>query len=106
MSISNRVTKGLLAFQPFDLSMEVIAGKNNVVGDSLSRIPLPLTLPNADMSDDFVELLDADSDSASEVGSETSLTVWAIENLKQHQSQETDIAKLQQWIVTETLPTR
>ena len=67
MSVSSRVTKWLLALQPFDFAIEVIAGKENVVADSLSRIPWPITLPNADSSDDFVELLDGDSESAREV---------------------------------------
>ena len=96
----------MLALQPFDFAIEVTAGKENVVADSISRIPWAITLPNVDTSDDFVELLDADSESASKVGSDTSLTLLAIETLKQYKSHETDIAKLQQWIATETLPTR
>ena len=100
MSVSSRVTKWLLALQPFDFAIEVIAGKQNGVADSLSRIPWPITLPNADTSDDFVELVDADSESASQVGSDTSLTLPAIETLKQHQSQETDIVNFKQWIAT------
>ena len=106
MSVSSRVTKWLIAVQPFDFANEVIAGKENVVADSLSRIPCPLTLSNADLSDDFVDLLDADSESASEVGNEASITLLAIETLKQHQSQEIDIAKLQEGIATETLTRR
>ena len=81
MSVSSRVTKWLIAVQPFDFANEVIAGKENVVADSLSRIPCPLTLSNADLSDDFVDLLDADSESASEVGSDISLTLLSIETL-------------------------
>ena len=42
MSESTRVTKWLLALQPFDIAIEVIAGKVNLVADSLSRIPWPL----------------------------------------------------------------
>ena len=64
------VTKWLLALQPFEFATNVISGKENVVADYHYRIPWPLMLPNADMSDDFGELLDADSESASEVGSE------------------------------------
>ena len=63
-------------------------------------------MQNCDASDEFVDLLDSNPDSRSEVGSETSLTLLAIETLKRHQSQEMDIAKLHQWIARETLPTR
>ena len=96
--MSSRVTKWLLALQPFDFAIEVTAGKENVVADSISRIPWAITLPNVDTSDDFGELLQAQSESASEVGSDTSLTLLAIETLKQPLSQQTEIAKLQQWL--------
>ena len=48
----------------------MIPRKENVVADSFSRIHWPLTLPNPDTSDDFVEMLEADSESPSEVESE------------------------------------
>ena len=42
MSVSSRVPKGLLALQTSDFAIEVIAGKQNGVADSLSRIPWPI----------------------------------------------------------------
>ena len=102
----SRVAKCKLALQPFDCAMEEIPAKENVLAYSLSRIPWALTLPNSDTSVDFVELVDADSESPSEVGSEISLRLVAIDTRRQHQSQETDKPKLQQWIATETVATR
>ena len=61
MSVSSRVMKWLLALHPFDFAIELIAGKESLVTVSLSRIPWPITFANFDKSDDFVELLDADS---------------------------------------------
>ena len=40
------------------------------------------------------------------MGGERSLVLLAIDTVKQHQSQKTDIAKVQQWMATKTSPTR
>ena len=53
-----------------------------------------------------MELLNAGSDSASELGSEISFTFLAMDTLKQEQSLESDIAKIHQFIATETPPTQ
>ena len=83
MTVSSRVPKWCLALQPFDFAIEVLAGKENVVAHSLSRIPWPVTLPSSDSPYDFGELRDADSESASEVGIEPSLSLFAIDTSKQ-----------------------
>ena len=82
------------------------------MAESISQIPWPLTMPSPDPSDDFLDLLDADSHrepakpvKASEAGCGPFHARLAIHTLNQHQSQETDMGKLQQWIATETLPT-
>ena len=66
-SVSSRVTKWLLAWLPFDFAIEVRGLTENMVADSLSRIPWPVRLPSLDASQDFVELLDADSESAAKL---------------------------------------
>ena len=53
-----------------------------------------------------MELLDPDSSSVREVGSESSLTLLAIDIIKEPQAIDRDIAKLQQGISTETFPMR
>ena len=90
--------------QPFDFATEVIPCNENVVADFVSRIPCPRTLPKSDSSDDFVEMVGAASESASEARSEISLTLVAIDTLSRTQSQETDIAILLQGIATGTVP--
>ena len=106
MIVVSRVTKWVRALQTFVFAIEVIAGKENLVALSLSRIPWRFTLPSCEASHHFVELLDAESESASEVGSEPSLNLFGIDTLKQQQSKESDIAKLQHWIASETLRRR
>ena len=58
----------MLALQQFEFAIEVIPGKEKLVADSLSKIDWPLTLPNPDASNDFVEMLYADSDSPEKLG--------------------------------------
>ena len=72
------------------------------MADSISRIPGALTLLNPDTSEDLSDLIYSDSDSASEVGSEMSLSLVEIDDLKQERTQEKDIASLRRWIATET----
>ena len=62
MSVSSRVRKWLLSLQPFDFAIKSIADKDNVVTDSLSRVHWRPKLQSLDTSDDFVELLEADSE--------------------------------------------
>ena len=50
-------------------------------------------VPNGDASPEFVDLLDANQDSRTEVESEPSLAPLAIDSLKQFQSQGPDMAK-------------
>ena len=69
-----------------------------VLGSDASKVQ------NSDVSDDLAELLDSGSDSANELGSENTFRLLAIDTLKHHQSQEAHIAKLQQWLATETRP--
>ena len=53
--------------QSCDFASEVIAGKENVVADSLSRIAWPHTFPNTEMSDDHEALLVEDSESVAKL---------------------------------------
>ena len=81
-SVSSRVTTWLVALHPFDFAIDVIASKENVVSDSLSHKPVHLRLQSPDTSDDFGERLDQESSSASEVGSEPSIALLAIDPVK------------------------
>jgi len=44
---SARITKWLLKLQPYQFVVEIIKGKDNIVADSLSRIPWPTVLKEA-----------------------------------------------------------
>ncbi len=44
---SSRITKWLLKMQPYRFKIEIIKGKDNVVADSLSRIPWPTVVKDA-----------------------------------------------------------
>ena len=100
LRVSSSVKNWLQSLQPFALAIEVIACKQNVLTDSPSSIPWRLTWQSPDTSDDFVELLDAVSESACEGGIEPSITLLAIHTFRQQQSQETDLAMVQERIAT------
>ena len=92
--------------QPFDLAIEGIPGKDKVLADSVTRIPWRLTLTNQNTSEDFVDLLDVESESGSEGGNATSLSLVAFETRKQDQSKESDIVKLHPGIATTIVTAR
>ena len=68
-SVSTRVSKRLLALDPFDSTIRLIAGMENIVSHSRSRILWPLAVQNLESSDDSVETLDTASETASEIRS-------------------------------------
>ena len=93
------------ALQHFDFAIDLIASKESLIADSLSRIWSALILQNSDASDEFLEVLDAASDSASEPPSENSLALVGLDTIKQHLSKESNITKQQKWLATQSQPT-
>ena len=63
VSSSHQVAAG---FATFKVDIQVIAGKENVAVDSLSRVPRPNTMERPNASDDLLEFRDEASDTASE----------------------------------------
>ena len=119
LSTSSRVSKWLLALQPFCFKIEIIPGKENVVADSLSRIPWPITEGPSEVQFELVEGDDDDSsqtesiEDVAELAIEVAepdpvlgvrnllgvdLTCVAIESLQETQRNEPDLQTLRCWI--------
>ena len=102
MSTSSRVTKWLLALQPYTFTIEVIRGTANVVADSLSRIPWPVTMASTDEAHELY--VDDTSDSSDD--DPISLAMVAVEDIKKAQGDDPAVQQIKQWVESKIKPSK